>query len=82
MKEIEVTTSQEEINNLLDCARDEDLLLRASDGTEFLLTVVDDFDEEIARTRSNKELMALLDERRKEKGRIPLEDVKRELGLV
>jgi hypothetical protein len=82
MKEIEVTTAQEEINGLLDCAREEDLLLQASDGTEFLLTVVDDFDEEIARTRANKELMALLDERRKETGRISLEDVERKLGLV
>jgi hypothetical protein len=81
MKEITVSPTQAEISSLLECAREEDVLLRTTDGSEFLLTAVDDFEEEIARTRENKELMALLDERRKDKTSIPWEEVKRELGL-
>ena len=81
MKEITISPAQEEISTLLECARDEDILLRTQDGSEFLLTAVDDFEQEVARTRNNKELMALLDERRKNKASIPWEEVKLELGL-
>jgi hypothetical protein len=81
MKEITVSSSQAEISGLLEYAREEDILLRTANGDEFLLTAVDDFAEEVARTRANKKLMALLDERRKEKTSIPWEEVKRELGL-
>jgi hypothetical protein len=52
-----------------------------ADGAEFILKPIDDFDEEIRRTRASKELMAFLEERAKEPGAIPLEEVKRELGL-
>jgi len=45
------------------------------------LLAKDDFEEEIERTRQNKDLMALLDERRREPATIPLEQVIRELGL-
>ena len=79
-KVIDVPADASEINGLLDQARHNDLILRAADGTEFLLTK-DDFEEEIERTRQNKELMAFLDERRREPATIPLEQVKRELGL-
>jgi mRNA-degrading endonuclease RelE of RelBE toxin-antitoxin system len=40
-----------------------------------------DFDEEIARTRQNAKLMALLDERAKQSQTVPLDEVKRQLGL-
>ena len=43
-------------------------MVRTADGSEFVLTVIDEFDEEIARTRRNAKLMALLDERTKQIG--------------
>jgi hypothetical protein len=82
VKEVTVSPSQADLIALLDDARTEDVLLRAADGSEFLLTAIDDFDEEISRTRQNKELMALLDERASEKETIPWEEAKRELGLA
>jgi hypothetical protein len=47
-----------------------------------MLTAIDDFDEEIAQTRRIVQLMALLDERGKQAQAIPLEEVKRRLGLI
>lgn len=41
----------------------------------------DDFDVEVAQTRQNKKLMALLDERASQTQTIPLAEVKRKLGL-
>ncbi len=79
MKIIDVPPDATEINALLDQARCDDLVLRAADGTQFVLG--EDFEDEVRRTRENKQLMELLDERRREAATIPLEQVKRELGL-
>ena len=71
-----------EIKALLDQAREEDLIVRLSDGSEFMLSAVDDdFDHEIARARRNAKLMALLDERARQTHTIPLDEVKRQLGF-
>jgi hypothetical protein len=80
MKIIDVPKDAAEINALLDQARGEDLVLRTADGAQFMLT--EDFEDEIRRTRKNKRLMALLEERGREAGTIPLEQIERELGLL
>ena len=82
MKTVAVPPQAAEIHALLEQARDDELLVRTADGSEFLLTAVDEFDEEIARTRQNAKLMALLDERGKQSKTIPLDEVKRQLGLT
>ena len=82
MKTVAVPPQAAEINALLEQARDDELLVRTADGSEFLLTAVDEFDQEIARTRQNAKLMALLDERGKQSKTIPLDEVKRQLGLT
>ena len=69
------------MNALLDQARQEDVLVQTGDGTEFVVTVVDEFDQEVARTRQNAKLMALLDGRAKQTQTVPLHEVKRQLGL-
>lgn len=61
---------------MLDQARDEDVVVRMDDGSEFLLSAMDDFDHEIPRTHRNEKLMALLDERAGQTRTIPLEKVK------
>jgi hypothetical protein len=81
MKTVTVPRQSTEINALLDQARDHDLIIRCADGSEFMLVALDVFDLEIARTRQNAKLMALLDERARQAETIPLEEVKRELGL-
>ncbi len=81
MKTITVSPQEADVNALLAEARQEDILVRAADGAEFMLTAVDDFDEELARTRRNAELMALVEERAKQTTTVPLDAVKRQLGL-
>ena len=81
MRTIIIPSQATEIHALLEQARQEDLLVQAADGAEFLVTAVDDFDQEIARTRRNAKLMALLDERARQTQTVPLDEVKRQLGL-
>ena len=81
MKVITVSPHATEINGLLDQARHEEVLLQSADGSEFLLVAVDDFAQEILRTRQNERLMALLDERAKQTQTVPLDEVRRQFGL-
>jgi hypothetical protein len=81
MKTITIPAQATEVNALLEQARREDILVQAADGTEFMVTAVDEFDQEIARTRQNTKLMALLDERAKQAQTVPLDEVKRQFGL-
>jgi hypothetical protein len=82
VKTVAVPPQAADVNALLEQAREEELLVRTADGSEFLLTAVDDFDQEVARTRQNARLMALLDERAKQTKTVPLEEVQRQLGLT
>ena len=81
MKTVTIPPQATDINVLLEQARQEDILVRAADGAEFMLSAVEDFDQEIARTRQNAKLMALLDRRAKQTRTVPLDEVKRHLGL-
>ena len=81
MKTIDLPHTTPDIADLLDQARHDDIVVRLADGSEFLLVAVDDFDREVARTRANPKLMALLDTRAREAKRIPLDEVKQRLGL-
>jgi hypothetical protein len=56
-------------------------VLRTADGREFVLAEIDDFADEIALMRGNKELMAFLDERSKSKGKYSLAEVRKLLKL-
>lgn len=81
MKTIDFAQVPPDVARLLEQARDDDLIVRLADGCEFLLVAIDDFDREIARTRNNPKLMALLESRAKQEATIPLDEVKRRLGL-
>ena len=81
MKTIELPQASPEIANLLDQARADDLIVRLADGSEFLLVSIDEFDNEIARTRANPKLMAMLEKRARGTGSVPWDEVKRRMGL-
>jgi hypothetical protein len=85
MKTVAIKRQSKMVNNLLEIARREDVLVQTPEGDEFLLVAIDDFDREIARQRCNKKLMTFLDKRfraaRREKG-IPLEEVRQRLSLA
>ena len=84
MKTVTISPQSAELSALLDQAKDDDLLVKAPDGSEFVLSAVDDFAYEVARTRQNAQLMAFLDDRAKRakvSPGIPLEEVERQLGL-
>jgi hypothetical protein len=82
MKVITIPEQASEIQLLLEQARDEDIVVRTADGTEFMVSAVDDFEHEVVRSRQNAQLMSFLDERAKQTKTVSLEEVKRQLGIV
>jgi hypothetical protein len=82
LKIVELTTIVPALAELLDLAGEDTLILKTSEGREFVLAEVDDFDTEIAQVRQNEELMALLAERSREKKIYTLQEVREQLGLA
>jgi hypothetical protein len=81
MRTVEFPHAPPDVADLLEQARQEDLIVRLADGSEFLLVAIEDFDREIERSRDNPRLMALLEARARQTATVPLEEVKRRLGL-
>jgi hypothetical protein len=81
MKTIELPHAPPDVASLLDQARTDDLLVRLADGSEFLLVSVDDFDREIAMSRANPKLMAMLDARAQRATTIPWDQIKQRFGV-
>jgi hypothetical protein len=88
MKTIELTTIAQPVEDLLELASAEEVLLRLPNGKVFLLASVtdtptddDDFADEVARTRQNVALMELLRERSHEQTRYSAQQVRERLGL-
>lgn len=81
MKTVAVSTRAKTLNELLKRARRGGLILRSSDGHEYILAEIDDFDREIELTPKNKSLMKLLDKRAAQTKTVKLAEVKTQLGL-
>jgi len=81
MKTIAVSMNDKELQELLEQAKKENLILRTPDGMEFVLAEIEDFDREIELTRQNEELMALLESRAEQTVTVSLSQVKTDLGL-
>ena len=81
MKTINLSELNVSINNLIEQAKEEDLLFQLGDGSKFMLSIVDDFDLEIAQTRKNEKLMQYLENCSQEEAIYSLDDVKKELDL-
>ena len=81
MKTIDLTQATGEMARLLDAARQDDLVVRLADGSEFLVIALDEFDEELARTRNNPRLIALLVARAAQTSTVSLDEVKQRFNL-
>jgi hypothetical protein len=81
MKTVTVSKRSKGINALLKQARRQNLILRSSEGHEFILAELDDFDREIELTRQNKQLTEMLARRAKQTKTVSVKEAKARLGL-
>jgi hypothetical protein len=81
MKTVAITEIDQALLTYVAEAREENLILQLPDGSEFLLAEIDTFSREIALTRGNEQLMALLTERSQETKKVSLDQAKAMLDL-
>jgi len=92
MKVVTVPAEQKFLFDLLMKVEEEGLILQTTDGQQFVLLSLqdwqgfdvgdsDDFEQEVKATSEHKALMAFLAERRSHGKRVPMADVKKQLGL-
>ena len=81
MKSVDLASTPLSLQEALEMAAGDNLLVRTAEGREFVVAELDDFDRELELTRSNDALLALLDQRAEEPGRVPIDQVRARLGL-
>lgn len=81
MKVIELENSHASLEDVLELARSETVILRQANNRDFVLAPVDAFSLEVELLRNNPEFMAYLDELFQQKATIPIEEVEKELDL-
>ncbi len=79
MKAINVSRTSPTLREVLDLAGEDNVLLRTSEGRQYVLAEIDDFAEEVAKVRKNKAIMQLLGKRSKEAAQFTLSHVREEL---
>lgn len=87
MTTVDLATENPSVEDILRMAESGVLVVRTSQGKAFSISEVteggedDDFSDEVALTRQNAALRALLAERSKEPGKYTLDEVRERLGL-
>jgi hypothetical protein len=79
MKIIDLRQQRLSIDELLEMAAGEAILLRSKSGGEFILEAADAFDREVEELGRSQKFMSFLKE---EPGRVPIEDIERRLASL
>jgi hypothetical protein len=66
VKTIDLSSETLTVNELLELASEENVLVRTLEGREYLLADIEDLDSEVESIRRNPELMQFLDQRSQE----------------
>ncbi len=82
MRTIDLAGGSPSLPELLRLASENNVILRASDGKEFLLAELDELALETLLIRQQPELMAFLDQRSHGEKTHSLDEVRRSLGLT
>ena len=79
MKTVDLARQKLDLEAVIGLARQEPVLLLTPDGEEFCVAEADDFEREVQALRESRAFQSFLDERSAGTGRIPLEEIEREL---
>jgi len=80
MRTVDLATELPSLEEILELAGEENIILRTPDGREFVLAELDDFDKEVKLVREHPDLMEFLDERSRETKTFTLRQVREKLG--
>ena len=81
MKTIDLATQTPTVQELLELADQDNLLLKTPDGREFVLAETEDLSREVEQVQRNTELMQFLAQRSQELQTYSLSQIRQKLGL-
>ncbi len=81
MKVIDPVNGSHSLDEVIDLAKQELVVLRRPDGSAFALSEVCDFDVEVELLKNTAEFMSFLHQRSEEKATISHEELRQELAL-
>lgn len=81
MKTLEIDRLDLTVVELIQMAEQETIILKKSDGTEFVLSAIDDLTAEVEALRQNEEFMQFLAQRSRSTKRLSLEKTRKRLGI-
>ncbi len=76
MKIVDLSKGKHSLAELLALAKSEAVLIHSTSGDDFLLEQADELDREAAALGASDKFMSFLEERSKEKGNIPISEVR------
>ncbi len=79
MKTLHMSDSKLDLDSVISLAREEPVLILTADGTEFFVSLADDFDQEVTALRRSPTFQRFLDERAASTRRFPLEEIEAEI---
>jgi hypothetical protein len=81
MTKLDVRQTPVSVDQLLQMASDDAVLVVNRDGNEFVVEAADAIDREVAGLAASEKFMSFLDERSQEPGSVSLEEIDRRLGM-
>jgi hypothetical protein len=79
MKTLDLGKQQVTVDELLNTAAIEAVLIRSNDGHSYVLEAADSFEQEIAQLAASEKFMSFLGQRSEEPASISLSDIERQL---
>lgn len=79
MKTINLEKEKLNLEEVINLARKESVLLLTHEGEEFFISEADDFEKEVEKLRGSTAFQRFLDERAECKNRIPLEEIEKKI---
>ena len=81
MKTIELSQVRGGLDEVLNLAAEENVVLTTTDGRQFIVAEIDDFETEVRLVRENRQLMEFLRQRSAPGKTYTLDEVRKELNL-
>lgn len=81
MKTIDLSKGKPTLSEVLALAKSEAVLIHSVTGEDFVLEQADDFDREVAALGGSATFLSFLKDRSEEGRDIPIEDVRKRLGM-
>ncbi|MFQ5686522.1 MAG: hypothetical protein ACE5GV_07670 [Candidatus Scalindua sp.] len=79
MKTIDISTKKSSINELLNMAKEESILVTTKDGDSFVISSTDEFNSEVELLRKNHKFLSMLDGFKEEDEAFPIDLVEKKL---